>query len=63
MRKRFGSDEEIEKQVSNRTKITHENEEWAFCYNANNKAVGLDCFFSQANQRRLHRKQVLRYYS
>jgi hypothetical protein len=45
MRKRFGSDEEIEKQVSNRTKITHENEEWAFCHNANNKAVGLDCFF------------------
>jgi len=38
----FGSDKEIEKQVSNRTKITHENEEWAFCHNANNKAVGLE---------------------
>jgi hypothetical protein len=45
MHKRFGSDEEIEKQVSDRTRINQEDEEWTFCYDANYKAVGMDCFF------------------
>jgi|EndMetStandDraft_4_1072995.scaffolds.fasta_scaffold07646_5 transcriptional regulator with XRE-family HTH domain len=44
MQERFGRDEEIEKQVSDRTRITQEDQEWTFHYDSEGKAFGLDCF-------------------